>query len=149
MFMKTFGIEFPFKDSEVGDFVRMTENREKEIRSNLIHLLLTKKGSRYFLPDFGTRIYEYIFEQNDFLTFNKLQEEIYDSIKKYIPNITIKSLVITKAEDDFEDLKPIEENKRNIYFKQSDTIPYTATIKINYNYNDGAFTNSDFIIINI
>ena len=86
-----YGIDFPFRDSQIGDFVKMTETPEREVRANLIHLLLTKKGSRYFLPDFGTRIYEYIFDQNDMVTFNLIEEEIRDGVKKYIPNLDINS----------------------------------------------------------
>ena len=61
----TYGIDFPFRDSLEGKFLKMTGEAEREIRGNLIHLLLTRKGSRYFLPDFGTRLYEYIFEPLD------------------------------------------------------------------------------------
>ena len=49
---KTYGINFPFQDSKTGKFLSLSENTNDEIRSNLIHLLLTRKGSRYFLPDF-------------------------------------------------------------------------------------------------
>jgi len=93
----TYGIDFPFRDSQKGDFLSMTEIPEKEVRANLVHLLLTKKGSRYFLPDFGTRIYEYIFDQNDIITFNSIEEEIRDGVKKYIPNLDINSIDIMSA----------------------------------------------------
>ena len=46
----TYGVDFPFRDSLEGKFVKMTASPEREIRANLIHLLLTKKGSRYFYP---------------------------------------------------------------------------------------------------
>ena len=72
----TYGIDFPFRQSLKGDFLIMTETPEREIRANLIHLLLTRKGSRYYLPDFGTRLYQYIFEQNDAVTYNLIEEEI-------------------------------------------------------------------------
>ena len=42
----TYGIDFPFRDSQKGDYLNMTEIPEKEVRANLIHLLLTRKGSR-------------------------------------------------------------------------------------------------------
>ena len=60
----TYGINFPFQDSKVGKYLDLSEYTNDEIRSNLIHLLLTRKGSRFFLPDFGTRLYEYIFEED-------------------------------------------------------------------------------------
>ena len=78
----SYGIDFPFRDSMVGDFVRMTKTPEQEIRANLIHLILTKRGTRYFLHDFGTRIYEYIFDQNDVITFINIEVEIRESVKK-------------------------------------------------------------------
>ena len=62
---KTYGLTFPFVDSFDGKYLDLTDFPAEEVRSNLIHLLLTRKGSRYFLPDFGTRLLEYIFEPLD------------------------------------------------------------------------------------
>ena len=84
---KTYGITFPFRDSFDGKYLDLTEYAQEEIRTDLIHLLLTRKGSRYFLPDFGTRLYEYIFEPLDGPTFNQIEAEIRDSVEKYIPNL--------------------------------------------------------------
>jgi phage baseplate assembly protein W len=58
----TYGISFPFVDSFTGRYLDVTNSTEGEIRGSLVHLLLTRRGSRYFLPNFGTRLYEYIFE---------------------------------------------------------------------------------------
>jgi hypothetical protein len=49
----TYGINFPFIDSFDGKYLDLSNYTNEEIRSSLIHLLLTRKGSRYFLPDFG------------------------------------------------------------------------------------------------
>ena len=146
-----YGIDFPFRDSQIGDFVKMTETPEREVRANLIHLLLTKKGSRYFLPDFGTRIYEYIFDQNDMVTFNLIEEEIRDGVKKYIPNLDIKSINIMSAEDDPDETTSFsqEEDERLFRVSEQANKPYTAKVKIDYTVNNGAFSSSDFIIINI
>ena len=96
----TYGIDFPFRDSLEGKFLKMTGTPEREIRADLIHLLLTKKGSRYFLPDFGTRLHEYIFDQNDMVTFGLIEEEIREGVKKFIPNLEIDSIDIVSAEED-------------------------------------------------
>ena len=77
--MATYGIDFPFRDSAIGNYVRLTATPEKEVRANLIHLLLTRKGSRFLLPDFGTRLYEFIFEQNDMVSYAQIEEEIIKS----------------------------------------------------------------------
>ena len=146
-----YGIDFPFRDSQIGDFVKMTETPEREVRANLIHLLLTKKGSRYFLPDFGTRIYEYIFDQNDMVTFNLIEEEIREGVKRYIPNLDINSINIMSAEDDPDETISFsqEEDERLFRVSEQANKPYTAKVKIDYTVNNGAFSSSDFIIINI
>lgn len=146
-----YGIDFPFRDSQIGDFVKMTETPEREVRANLIHLLLTKKGSRYFLPDFGTRIYEYIFDQNDMVTFNLIEEEIREGVKKYIPNLDINSINIVSAENDPDETTSYSQEEDERLFRVSDQSnkPYTAKVKIDYTVNNGAFSSSDFVIINI
>ena len=149
--MNTYGIDFPFRDSTIGNYVKMTSTPEREVRANLIHLLLTRKGSRYFLPDFGTRLYEFIFDQNDIVTYNHIEDEIREGVRKYIPNLDINSIKIMSAEDDPETPQsPSEEDDARL-FRTSDSSskPYTAKVKIDYTVNNGTFSTSDFIIINI
>ena len=147
----TYGIDYPFRDSSKGDYLNMTEIPEKEIRANLIHLILTKKGSRYYLPDFGTRIYEYIFDQNDFVTYNLIEEEIREGVKKFIPNLEINNISIMSAEDDPNENRSIsqDEDQRLFRVSESSNKPYTAVVKIEYSVNNGSFSTSDFIILNI
>jgi phage baseplate assembly protein W len=146
-----YGIDFPFRDSAEGDYVKMTYAPEREVRANLIHLLLTKKGSRYFLPDFGTRLYQFIFDQNDSITFNLIEEEIRESVKKYIPNLDITKLEVMSAENDPDQTRTFNQDEDERLFRVSDNTskPYTAVVKIEYTVNNGAFSSSDFIIINI
>jgi phage baseplate assembly protein W len=149
--MSTYGIDYPFRDSRVGDYVSMTTTPEKEVRANLIHLLLTRKGSRYFLPDFGTRLYEFIFEQNDSVSYNQIEDEIREGVSKYIPNLDINSIRITNAETDEETPSSPQEDEDSRLFRVSDSAskPYTAKVRLDYTVNNGAFSTSDFIIINI
>lgn len=146
-----YGIDFPFRNSLKGDFLRMTETPEGEVRANLIHLLLTRKGSRYYLPDFGTRLYEYIFDQNDIITYESIEDEIREGVKKYIPNLDINSITIVSAEEDPEEYKLISEEEDDRLFRVSDASnkPYTAKVRIDYTVNNGTFSSSDFVIINI
>ena len=78
----TYGINFPFRQSINGKYLSLSESTDEEIRSNLIHLLLTRKGYRYYLPDFGTRLYEYIFEPLDGETFDVLKTEIEETVNE-------------------------------------------------------------------
>jgi phage baseplate assembly protein W len=143
-----YGIDFPFMESTDGSFLKITQEPEKEVRANLIHLLLTRKGSRYFLPDFGTRLYQYIFEQNDMVTWGLIRSEIQDSVKKYIPNLDITNIEIKSTEDEPKGFEEMEDER---LFRVSDNgmKAHTAKVKIEYTINNSVFDSSDFIIINI
>ena len=93
----TYGISFPFVDSFTGRYLDVTNSTEGEIRGSLVHLLLTRRGSRYFLPNFGTRLYEYIFEPLDGPTFSDIESEIQDSIRTYMPNLQITNISVEPA----------------------------------------------------
>ena len=90
----TYGINFPFRQSEKGFYLSLSEETSEEIRSNLLHLILTRRGTRYYLPDFGTRLYEYIFEPNDSITFQIIEDEIRTTVKNFIPNLDITQIKI-------------------------------------------------------
>jgi phage baseplate assembly protein W len=94
----TYGLIFPFNDSVTGDFLELSETQYQQIRSDLIHLLLTRRGSRYFLPDFGTRLYEFLFEPFDGLTFDSIEADIRDSVQRYMPNLLINKITIEEAD---------------------------------------------------
>ena len=146
-----YGLDFPFRTSLEGLYLRMTTTNEREVRANLIHLLLTRKGSRYFLPDFGTRIYEYIFDQNDAVTWALIEEEIRNSVRTYIPNLDIQDITVAAADEiDTQNVTFAHlEDERLFRVSDHTNDRYTAKVKISYNVNNGTFSSSDFVIINI
>lgn len=148
---KTYGIDFPFNESRRGTFFNMTETPDREIRANLLHLILTRRGTRYYLPDFGTRLYEYIFEPNDSVTFQMIEDEIRTTVKKFIPNLDITEIRIVQADQDTEELSSVSEESDSRLFRVSSNSskPYTAKVRIDYDINNEPFSSSDFIIINI
>lgn len=152
----TYGLNFPFRDSLRGDYLQLTDYRAQQIRSDLIHLLLTRKGSRYYLPDFGTRLYEFIFEPFDNLTFDALESDIRDAVGRYMPNLLINKITIEPAESSMEtDQTQVETNTGDARLYDIYRVPgkgtadYTAKVKIDYSTNAQTFAESDFIILNI
>ena len=149
---RTYGIAFPFNDSTDGKYLKLTQTANDEIRTDLIHLLLTRKGSRYFLPDFGTRLYEYIFEPLDSPTFNNIESEIKQSCEKYLPQLLITNISIKAAESEEADII-VTTNGDAI--DRSYTMPglnraeYTAKVRIDYTITDDVFGSKDFVILNI
>lgn len=161
MFMasnKKFGVNFPFNNSKQGYYLSLSENPDEEVRSNLLHLIFTRKGSRYYLPDFGTRIYDFIFEPMDAPTFDVIKSEIRRSVEKYIPNLEINEIKIEpyKAADrsTVGELVVQEEGREYEMFDIYKTAgkgveEYTAKIRIDYTIKNDTFGTRDFVIINI
>jgi phage baseplate assembly protein W len=149
----TYGINFPFLQSEKGNYFKLTETTDEEIRTNLVHLLLTRRGYRYYLPDFGTRLYEYIFEPLDGATFEEIRAEIEEQVATYIPNLTINSITVEPYSDSQQiegDLNYEQLGQANIYrIPGANTEEYTAKIKIDYTNDARAFGSRQFVIINI
>jgi phage baseplate assembly protein W len=135
----------------LGTYFDLSQTSDQEISSNLVHLLLTRKGTRYYLPDFGTRLYEYLFEPLDGPTFSDIESEIRETVSEFIPNLTITNITIKPASEGLED--------KGFYIDQNDKktfrVPgigqkeHTANIKIDYIVTDSAFNQSDFVIINV
>jgi phage baseplate assembly protein W len=147
----TYGISFPFVDSFTGRYLDVTESTEAEIRTNLVHLILTRKGSRYFLPEFGTRLYEFIFEPLDGPTFSDIESEIRDVIRAFMPNLQITQITVEPASAGLEDKGDTvnQYGEREFRVTNISQLEHTAKVKIDYRITDSAFQTQDFIIINI
>ena len=124
---KFINIAFPFKESNRGDFILLNNEDSKAIKSDLMHLILTKKGERLYMPDFGTNLLKYIFEPNDTLTRNDIKNEITETVKKYLPNLQINEVSV----------------------EQSEISEHAAKVRIDYTVTEGVFQETNFIIIEI
>lgn len=147
----TYGVNFPFRDSLDGYYLDLSNTNDQEIRSSLVHLLLTRKGTRYYLPDFGTRLYEFIFEPMDGPTFSEIESEIRESVSQFIPNLTITNISVTDAsQDELDKGSYINSNdEREFRVSNIGNLEHTVKIKIDFIINDDVFDRSDFVIINI
>ena len=150
-----YGITFPFVDSSEGFFLGLNTDTDSEVRSNLIHLVLTPKGSRYFLPDFGTNLNKYIFELMDTTTKISIEREIREAVNKYIPNLTINSVEVKTLEDLKAEEKLNEQNNDpsmddgNMSFVGEAQRNYSMRVRIDYTTGDGVFETKDFVIIDL
>lgn len=95
---KYININFPFKDSNKGFYVDITETSKDAIRADLLHLLLTNKGERLYMPDFGSDLRKYIFDMNDQITHDEIKNNLNNTIKKYIPNLQIDDITFREEE---------------------------------------------------
>lgn len=114
------GIFFPFTESET-EFLKTTQTTNDEIRSSLTHLLLTNKGERYYLPDFGTNLRTFIFNPNDNTTYNAMKDDIKTAVAKYFPSLTITDILIevSSSNERQVNLSVSYINNASIFGKQS------------------------------
>ena len=71
----------------------------KNIKSDLIQLILTNPGDRVMLPQFGTALRKYFYEPNTAATRQKIQTEIIKAIDTWEPRITVKDISVTNLSE--------------------------------------------------
>ena len=99
--MKSYNIRFPLRDdTEKNAYFLMNQITKDAFSSDLLLLLLTEKGERYYEPNYGTNLLKYIFEPNDQLTSEDIEAEIKKTVSLYIPSLKIKSVTFTSLVDD-------------------------------------------------
>lgn len=67
---------------------------------NLKTLLLTRKGERYHLPTYGTRLLNVLFEPNTNLIKQTINDIISQPVSQWLPYINIEDIDIITSEDD-------------------------------------------------
>jgi phage baseplate assembly protein W len=77
-----------------------------QLKSNVKNLLLTKKGERLGQPTFGTNLHRLLFEPNDEELEQKIYDTIDNSIRNWLPQLSIKEINI-EASDEMKDRNSI------------------------------------------
>jgi phage baseplate assembly protein W len=87
------GVLLPLNNAKKGVFELSYSTQEQAI-SNLKNLLLTSKGERRYLPNFGTGIMDLLFDPNTSEVGENLKDEISSAISFWMPYIIINSIDI-------------------------------------------------------
>lgn len=121
--MGNINIKFPLTDDvEKNFFAVRTQTTMDAIKSNIQLLIMTEKGSRYFMRDYGTDLIKYLFEPNDDITSTDIIDDIKNTVKKYMPKVTITSVTLPNTPDNNEKLLTINFTYNDNYYSESDTI---------------------------
>ena len=96
-----YGIKFPFTANNLdGFFVDLNTDMDNKVASEIAHVILTPKRSRIRKPDFGTDLIKYLFENNDDISWDTVEEEVRTSVKRYVPNVEIEEVsILTPPEE--------------------------------------------------
>jgi phage baseplate assembly protein W len=96
---RTLSIQFPFQDNEIdGKLYKMNTTSIDDVRSSLYFFLTTKKGDRWYNPNFGSRLHEFLFEKNDEIVASELTQIIKDDIEVFFKNIIVDNIEINQTE---------------------------------------------------
>ena len=117
-------IDFPFRDSSDGSYFKMNKTDKDAIRADLLHLLLTNKGERLYLPEFGSDLKKFIFEPNDEITHEQIKDNLNQTIIRFIPNLLINDISF-----------------------RNDTIEELIIVELTYTVTEGTFTSTDTITL--
>ena len=88
-----------------------------QVKSNIKNLLLTKRYERVMQPEFGSGLQELLFDMNDDVFAEKLENNIIDTMAKWLPFITVENINI-EQKNEMRDNNKVEVS---ISFRLSDT----------------------------
>jgi phage baseplate assembly protein W len=88
-----FGLEYPLGSSESGGIFSKTSG-VKMIKNAVEQLLLTERGERVMLPNYGCNLKKYLFQPLDETTFTGIRNEIETSFRNYIVGARIAKLSV-------------------------------------------------------
>jgi len=90
------GVKVPIRMGKTG-FFDQTFSSIDETKSNMINLLLTRKGERPMQPDFGTNIYNYLFDQITGELANNIQQEITYAVETWLPYVELTDVSVNAS----------------------------------------------------
>jgi hypothetical protein len=91
-----YGYNPPFYDGKYSILPRQED--ERLIKNDILQLLLTVPGERYYKPAFGVGIRNYLFEPLDNVLLNRLRLSIIDQISKNEPRVINVRVTLTPDE---------------------------------------------------
>jgi len=88
------GIKHPFRFGATGG-VAVSEGagpQHAHIHESIWQILSTRPGERFFLPEFGSRLPELVFQQNDIVFRALARQYIIDAIRRWEKRLVIESV---------------------------------------------------------
>jgi phage baseplate assembly protein W len=96
-----------------------------QIKSNLITFFSTKKGERFLNPNYGTNIFNYLFDQVTDDTARAMEQTIKDELAMVFPQVNLNSLEVLQSID-FNQIKVIL--NYSIFNNEEDTLEINLNV---------------------
>jgi len=92
------GLRFPFRFSERTGGTEESSDLDR-IRESIIQILETRPGERFMRPEFGSRVKDLVFEQNDAVLKGLLRFHITDAIKRWEKRVVVTNVSFDESPD--------------------------------------------------
>ena len=117
--MNPIGLTLPLR-SGINGYFEQSYDTLTQIKANITNFFNTRPGERRFNPQFGTKLYQYLFEQNIEGFDEILKNVIKDDMNYWFPNVIVNTV--------FLDITTAQKNKN--------TDNYIINIKIQFTVNN-------------
>ena len=89
------GIDLPFYKGGSEGYFASTKITLDAVRNNLINLLKTNRGERYFQPLLGLNLREFLFQPITVDTEDQIRADIVSTISTWLPFVEIRELNVS------------------------------------------------------
>ena len=117
--MNPIGLTLPLK-SGINGYFEQSYDTLTQIKANITNFFNTRPGERRFNPQFGTKLYQYLFDQNIEGFDEILKNIIVEDMTYWFPNVIVNTV--------FLDITTAQKNKN--------TDNYIINIKIQFTVNN-------------
>jgi phage baseplate assembly protein W len=98
MISNPLSIKYPIEPSKKDGSFSLNYTTLEHIKTKIRILFSCEENERYFNLT-GMSLTKYLFEQNDETSNKKIKKDIIDSLRTYIPEITVTNVTIEKITD--------------------------------------------------
>lgn len=121
--MAYLNIRFPFEENSNNDFFAPDTTTVDTVKSNLLHVLVTSPGERFYRPTFGCDLKSKLFEIRENGFDDNLRRELNECVKRSLPEVTITEITF-------------EQQGRN-----------DLIVNVNFNVQEGSLLRTDSISV--
>jgi phage baseplate assembly protein W len=98
---KGIGITLPIRLGNTGYFEQSFDTL-RQIKSNFINLILTRKGERVHQPEFGCDIHEYLFEQLTPENIEGARLSVINAVNTWMPFLELINFQLNASSEDID-----------------------------------------------
>ena len=92
------GLAFPIRPD--GNKTLAWSRGEDNVRQSIMLILLTERGERVMLPEFGAGLKRFLFQPNTVATRRLIEEEITRALERWEPRIELENISVEADAED-------------------------------------------------